>query len=259
MPNPADLPSQQDGTSRVLLGVWAHPDDEAYLSAMLMARTIDTGGDVTCVTATRGELGTPDPRRCRPEALAAIRTVEAEASLAVLGVTDHRWLDLPDGGCAPLPSRRWAGVIGQVIDEIRPDDIVTFGPDGMTGHPDHVAVSGWTTAAWAVRGGPGRLHYATTIDTWAARHARMHQQMGLFEPGLPATVPAHRLSLAVELDDVESERKLAALRCHRSQTEALELAMGEACYREWWDVEAFRPPSPSEIAAAVASVYPLAA
>ena len=54
-----------------VLGVWAHPDDEAYLSGGLMAMARDAGSRVVCVTATRGELGTPDPQAWPPERLAA--------------------------------------------------------------------------------------------------------------------------------------------------------------------------------------------
>jgi len=84
--------------------VWGHPDDEAYLSAAIMAVAADNGQRVVCVTATRGELGTSDPETWPPEKLAAERTRELEACLATLGVTEHHWLDYPDGGAtASIP------------------------------------------------------------------------------------------------------------------------------------------------------------
>ena len=87
--------------------------------------------------------------------MARLRRLELGASLAAVGVREHRFLGLRDGECA-VRARRAAGVarIAALIDEIRPDTIVTFGPDGMTGHPDHRAVSVWTTACGPRPGAP---------------------------------------------------------------------------------------------------------
>ena len=58
---------------------------------------------VVCITATRGELGSPDEERWPSGApLAAVRTAELRSALAILGVTEHHWLDYPDGGCADV-------------------------------------------------------------------------------------------------------------------------------------------------------------
>ena len=77
-----------------MLVVWAHPDDETYLVGGLSAALTDAGQRVVCVTASRGEAGGTDPD------LADIRTAELDTALALLGVTEHHWLDYPDGGCA---------------------------------------------------------------------------------------------------------------------------------------------------------------
>src|SRR5205823_10115840 len=89
-----DQDSSKLGT---ILGVWAHPDDEAYLSAGIMGAAIEGGQRVVCVTATRGEAGSLDPERWPPETLASIREAELVACFAVLGVREHVWLDYPDG------------------------------------------------------------------------------------------------------------------------------------------------------------------
>src|SRR5215218_5974940 len=68
-----------------LLGVWAHPDDEAYLSAGLLASAVDAGWRVVVATATRGEIGTDDPEACPPDLLAGIRASELADSLRVVG------------------------------------------------------------------------------------------------------------------------------------------------------------------------------
>src|ERR1700745_4014987 len=72
-----------------VLGIWAHPDDEAFLSAGLMAAARDAGNRVVCVTATLGEHGTDDPIGWPPSRLRKVRERELTASLAALGVTEH--------------------------------------------------------------------------------------------------------------------------------------------------------------------------
>ena len=89
-----------------VLGVWAHPDDEAYLSAGVMAQARASGQRVVVATATYGELGAADGTP--PARLAAIRRHELAASLAVVGVTEHRWLGYADGGCADVDRRTQA-------------------------------------------------------------------------------------------------------------------------------------------------------
>src|SRR3954463_8054481 len=90
---PRRLPRGTGGmTSRTLLGVWAHPDDEAYLSAGLMAAFRRRGDRVVVVTATLGELGTSDPDTWPPLQLAARRHAELRNSLAALDVDEFHLL-----------------------------------------------------------------------------------------------------------------------------------------------------------------------
>jgi LmbE family N-acetylglucosaminyl deacetylase len=89
-----------------VLGIWAHPDDEAFLSGGLMAAARDAGNRVVCVTATLGEHGTDDPRCWPPARLAAVRERELHASLAALGVTEHHLLGTWPGSSAPSPRTR---------------------------------------------------------------------------------------------------------------------------------------------------------
>ena len=130
-----------------LLGVWAHPDDEAFLSSALMATARDAGHRVVVLTATRGEQGTDDPDGWPPHRLAAVRERELGTSLAVLGVTEHHWLGYADGALPQQTGTRPLTASPRFIDELRPTTIVTFGPDGMTGHDDHRTVSSWATEA----------------------------------------------------------------------------------------------------------------
>jgi hypothetical protein len=117
-----------------VLGIWAHPDDEAFRSAGPMAAARDAGQRVVCVTATLGEHGTDDPQRWPPQRLARVRTHEARASLAALGVTEHHLLGVSDGTCAAQPPDSVVRRLAQIIQSV--DTILTFGPDGMSGHED---------------------------------------------------------------------------------------------------------------------------
>jgi LmbE family N-acetylglucosaminyl deacetylase len=227
-----------------VLGVWAHPDDEAYLSAGLMALSRAAGNHVTCVTATLGEHGTDDPETWPPDRLACIRRLEIEASLAILGVDDHRLLGYEDGTLERQCAATGIATIAEIIEDVRPDTIVTFGPDGITGHPDHQTISAWTTAAWE-RTGLGRLLHATTTAAFADEHAELHDRVPVFGPGLPRRTPNAEVAVAVELDDDLLDRKLAALRAQATQVEPLIAMMGEEIYRRWWHTESFATPSPA--------------
>ena len=152
-----------------VLGIWAHPDDEAFLSAGLMAAARDAGNRVVCVTATLGEHGTDDPRRWPPQRLAAVREHELRASLAALGVTEQGQLGIVDGTCAAQPHDAVVRHLARIISLVEPDTMVTFGPNGMTGHEDHQTTSAWATAAHAAAAPGAQLLYATTTRSSPTR------------------------------------------------------------------------------------------
>ncbi len=222
-----------------VVAVWAHPDDEAFLAAGLMALATEAGSRVVCVTATRGEHGTADPRRWPPARLAAVRDQELAASLTVLGVKEHHWLGIEDGRCATVSPIGPVATISRLIREVSADTVVTFGPDGLTGHSDHRAVSRWTTQAWAVSGARGQLLHATSTAGFATRFRAVHDRFALFERGLPTETPEADVMLRLRLDGEVLDRKIVALRAHASQTAALITAMGEDLFREWCAEESF--------------------
>ncbi len=76
-----------------LLGIWAHPDDETYLTAGLMAQAVRDGRRVVCVTATRGEGGSMDEERWPSATMGQVREAELMRCFEILGVTEHHWLD----------------------------------------------------------------------------------------------------------------------------------------------------------------------
>jgi LmbE family N-acetylglucosaminyl deacetylase len=241
---------------RHLMGIWPHPDDEAYLSAGLMARMTDAGRPVTALTLTRGEKGTSNPDDYDRPHFAAARERELRASLAELGVDDVRMGDYRDGECDVVDHEASIRHIAAEIVSVRPDVFVTFGPDGITGHRDHCIVSSWVTEAWRRVGG-AELLYATMADDFVVQHAELHERIGLFADRAqkgPASVPRRRISLACELSEVELDRKRRALARHASQTGPLAALMGEATYRTWWRAECFRRPTALELSSCSVSV-----
>jgi LmbE family N-acetylglucosaminyl deacetylase len=232
-----------DGNSLgTILGVWAHPDDESYLCGGLMARAVRDGARVVCITATRGELGSPDEERWPSGApLAAVRTAEMEAALAVLGVTEHHWLDYPDGGCALVDQDEAVRRVAAVMAEVDPDTVLTFGPDGMTGHDDHKAACRWATEAFDQVARPGAvLAYATNTPDWNVRFVPAMDELNVYMGVRPPETPPEELVIHEELTGDLLEAKLRALRSMPSQVQPLIDAIGEETYRAAMAQETFR-------------------
>jgi len=223
-----------------LLGVWAHPDDEAYMTAGLMSVARSAGHRVAVATATKGEAGTDDPQTWPPDRLALARERETAQSLAAVDVVEHQWLGHRDGTLHQVPSAYGVEQVSQLIEEFEPDTIVTFGPDGMTGHRDHRAVSDWTTAAWIRAGRPGRLLYATVTPEFHQTWGAVNDEVGLwFEGSNPPSDSSDELAFALHCEGELLERKFAALAAHRTQTSGLIELVGPERYRQWWSRESF--------------------
>jgi LmbE family N-acetylglucosaminyl deacetylase len=223
-----------------VLMIWAHPDDETYLAGGLSAALTDAGHRVVCVTASRGEAGVSSAAALRRDRLAAIRTTELEEALRMLGVEEHHWLDYPDGGCADVDAEEAAARIAVVLHEVRPHTVVTFGPDGFTGHPDHQAVSRWTDLALARAATRPRLLHAVAREEVVDRE--LTEDFGVYELGRPRVCADDELDLLLELDGDLLDRKVDALLRQVSQTGGLVEAIGLERFRAWVASESFAVP-----------------
>ena len=224
-----------------ILGVWAHPDDEAYLSAALMADAVRRGDRVVCVTATRGEAGSQDPERWPSEEMPTIRERELAECLGILGVTEHRWLDFVDGTCDTVEHQEAVGRLERIFAEVKPRSVLTFGPEGLTGHPDHVAVSEWTADAFDRFAQPGaRLYYAVDSKEWHAEFGPALEPFNVFAPGLPPTLPRNEIDVSFLFDGELADLKIKALRAQVSQTEGLFAAVGADFVERGLREESFR-------------------
>ncbi len=134
-----------------LLAFFPHPDDETFTSAGVMAAAVARGIPVTVVSATRGEAGESSiPSLDDPERLGEVREEELREAMRHLGVTDVRFLGHRDSGMegsaqaehprafVRVPIEVVATSLATLIRDLQPQTVVTFGPEGMYGHPDHL-------------------------------------------------------------------------------------------------------------------------
>src|SRR5258706_16298538 len=132
--------------SRRLLGVFAHPDDEVFCVGGTLAQWAAAGGETMILCATRGEAGQiQDARAATRSTLGIVREHELRAACSQLGVQHVECLDYGDGTLAEVDAATLASHIATYIRAFQPDVVVTFGPDGGYGHPDHIAISQATT------------------------------------------------------------------------------------------------------------------
>jgi LmbE family N-acetylglucosaminyl deacetylase len=237
-----------------LLGVFAHPDDEAYSMAGLMARYTDEGIPVADLCFTRGEVGLiAEGSDATRETLGEVREAELRAACAAVGVTDVRIVGTPDGGT--VASEEGVETIAAVMRELQPRVIVTMEPQGVTRHPDHIAVSQMASDAFhRVReenGGtfPQRLYYSAIPNsalTTFTEELRKRGLSGLTQPDDPfAPQPAPDETIAAIVDVTAwFTRKLAALRAHLTQTFEMVAWMPDDLLPVLLSKEAFQRPFP---------------
>jgi LmbE family N-acetylglucosaminyl deacetylase len=191
-----------------LLAIFAHPDDEAFLCGGTLALLGRRGVRVQVLTVTRGQAGScGDPPLCTPAELPLVRERELRCACAALGIAPPILLDYADGALADTDEAAATAQLVTVIEQVRPAVLLTWPPDGLSGHPDHCAVSRWTAraSALATQAPFALYHLAVPLSVAGA--------LGL--TGLHA-VPDEQISLAVNVEAVW-KHKLAAIGCHRTQ------------------------------------------
>ncbi|KAD3720587.1 PIG-L family deacetylase [Arthrobacter yangruifuii] len=218
----------------VLALVVAHPDDDAYgLAGTVALHEDEPEFRFVLVHATDGGAGQIDPAYPPvSEPLGRIRRRETDAAWTAHGRPPdrHEWLDFEDGAVAQVPFEDLMQRIGTILSEERPDVVVTFGPDGLTGHPDHIAVGAATDTAFAQlcsdggRGFRRLLHGGVRRSTWDLwNRARIRR-------GLPPwdehrvydlrPIPDEQIGVEVDVSGV-AHRVVAGLLEHRTQRHVL--------------------------------------
>lgn len=217
--------------SRRIACVFAHPDDDTFGLAGTLALRAEDDPAITVILATSGEAGRiADPSLATRERLGRVREAEDLASWRALGLQpDVRFLRHPDGGLAGIPRAELAEELARILEEVAPEVVVTFGPDGITGHPDHVEIGGAATDAFAAARSSASapafdklLHVAVAASDLdrlnQGLRARGLEPIDSTQPFMPRPVPDQRIGVRVDCSGV-FDRKLEALRAHKTQSE----------------------------------------
>ena len=230
-----------------LLAIFAHPDDESFGTGGTLAKYAAHGTRVVLACATRGEVGEiSDPALAAREALGDVREAELRTACAALGVHELRFLGYRDSGMVGTPENddprcyRRADPeaatrqLVALIREIRPHVIITFDPSGGYGHPDHIAVSRYTSAAFDLAGDPGefpeagsawqpqRLFYNVFPRSFLIKMRDRMRALGLDTSDFdrfdaePIGYRDEQITAAVVVS-AQVDAKWAALHCHRTQ------------------------------------------
>jgi LmbE family N-acetylglucosaminyl deacetylase len=215
-----------------LVGVFAHPDDDVYTIGGTW-RLLRDRLDVTLVFCTSGDAGPIWVEGIATrETLSSVREGEQAASMAALGVeADVRFLHHPDYHLPEVPFEELVGELVEVLEGVGPQLVITFGPDGLTGHHDHARAGEAADEAFAralARDGDGsaRLLHVAVPSSSVERFDRELRALGD-----PAREPRSLLalrgvddgSIAVAVDiGAAVDAKLAALEAHRTQIGELE-------------------------------------
>ena len=221
--------------SKRLAAVFAHPDDDTFGVAGTVAMHADDPDlRFVLIHATSGEAGMiSDPSLATRESLGAVREEEDRRSWVALGRAPdrHEWLRYPDHGLADVPFDEVVARVETILRDERPDVVITFGPEGITGHPDHITIGEAATEAFhrLRTEGPGGLrrliHVAiprSLVDTWNARLvAQGREPIDPTQMYQPRGVPDETIGFVADTSAV-AHRVVGALREHRTQASDFE-------------------------------------
>ena len=219
---------------RTLAVCVAHPDDESYATYGTVAlHRHDPQFRLVVLHATDGEAGeVAAGLPVAPDGLGAQRRREDDAAWQAVGHAPdrHDWLGYRDGQVAHVPHDRLVTQVADFVAQERPDVVVTFGPDGITGHPDHIAIGAATDEAFHhVRESPGaglsRLLHCAIRESLFERHQQWRTRNGR-ERWDPTTV-YHLRGTPDELIDVDVDTRpgglliVAGLKEHATQRDVI--------------------------------------
>jgi LmbE family N-acetylglucosaminyl deacetylase len=248
-----------------LLAVLAHPDDESLGFGGTLARYAAEGVETHLVTATRGERGRFGSlgKGGDPVEVGRVREEELQAAAAVLGIREVSILGFPDGAVDQIAATTAIRAVVAHIRRIQPDVVVTFGPEGAYGHPDHIAISQVTTAAtvcaadcgYRMDGGSqqdslsphrvAKLHYlAWRSKKWRAYQAAFRKLTSVVDGVERQATPWPDWAVTTEIDTSAYWPIVwKAVCCHQTQMsiyERLEHLTGEQQTALWGSQEFYR-------------------
>ncbi|USG63545.1 PIG-L family deacetylase [Brevibacillus ruminantium] len=193
-----------------ILFIFAHPDDETFTSGVTIrkyANQPDVSIHLLC--ATRGEAGKPgEPPICTKEELPAVRENELRVAASILGITTVDFLEYQDKHLSDVPIEELAEKIRQSIQQYQPQIVITFAPHGISGHPDHQAISAAT--AYAVK------HDSEPLSVQKLYYVTHAAKQGFGNIAPPFTDPLESITTIISAPEYVSE-VAQALAAHRTQ------------------------------------------
>jgi LmbE family N-acetylglucosaminyl deacetylase len=216
-----------------LLGIFAHPDDEGSVGGSL-ARYAAAGlrGYVACATRGDGvDAEIKDPRLATRETLGQVRSQELACACEKLGLEPPLFLGYQDGAVDEVPVDEAARGVAELLRELRPAVVITHGPEGGYGHPDHIAVCAFVTRGFELASdpradlkrppfAPAKLYYTAMPRSFLMRVPGFRDRRASIR-GSQLTfvgVPDEMITTAVDVS-AWLRVKLDALTCHRTQFE----------------------------------------
>jgi len=232
-----------------LMCVLAHPDDESLGTGGTLAKYAAEGVETYVVTATRGERGRFGNSQERPalEVVGATREAELRAAAQELGVREVVVLGYPDGALDSVDPAVAQERIATEMRRIRPHVVLTFGPDGAYGHPDHVAISQLTSAA-LVRAADRNFavsklyQIAWSAPKWAAYQAALKKLTSTVDGVDREVVAALEWNISTRVDTSSVWTAVwRAVQCHRTQMSIYKNlgSLPESDHRSLWGVQEF--------------------
>jgi LmbE family N-acetylglucosaminyl deacetylase len=215
-----------------LLAIFPHPDDETLAIGSTLARYSAEGVETHLICATRGERGWSDSNGPNPglQAVGQIREKELGGAADLIGLKEVHFLDYIDGDLDQAHPQEIIARIANHIRWIRPQVVVTFPPDGIYGHPDHIAISQFTSAALVSAAEPEveeslPFHRVTKFYYVADSQAvvdLLNQEFGGISMEIDGVVRRHAgwqdWQITTRLDNTRFMEKVqAAILCHKSQ------------------------------------------
>jgi len=224
-----------------ILTVYAHPDDETFCSGGVLALAAKNGQPILSVTATKGEAGSQDTIKWPLKTIGAVREAELAKALKIIGITDHQWLGYHDGQCHEVNEADAINRVKAIFEQFKPDSILTFASDGLTGHFDHCSVSRWVQSACQSMAEPPVVYGAVTLKQQYDRYLKkMDERLNIFfNTDAPVLVQPSECAICLTLPPQISQIKYKAFSAMPSQMETMLSEFGEATVKDAFGVEAF--------------------
>ncbi len=215
-----------------LMAIFAHPDDEAFGTGGTLAKYAREGVDVHLVVATRGEAGQiASPAITLTQPIGVLREQELRCACNHYGLKELHLLGYMDGQTTIVSQSGAVYKVVKLLRQIKPQVVISFGPEGIYGHYDHLAVHRWATAAVQLAAeadrwpeiGPAhhvaKFYYRVMPQEQVVQMEEMSGRSSVFMDGVPFSFLGYPLTEITTIIDVCDyvEIKLKGIRCHASQ------------------------------------------